>query len=197
MSTILSAAELQRNNISAQRWEEWVVEGQWREWSGGKGYGYNGEGKTCKSGYYYNYRSPGKGVGKGLNNMPEDWYNVGGSEECYDYYSGDWRDQGGEQQLGHFGILAMMSERGGCAGETRTEIEKMSDRDSTHRRTTGERDPLRNTHKAQPIALHNRYQTLHNDDDDDEDTEDEDDEQQQHKHEQTTTDIHTKHKPNT
>ena len=70
-----------------------------------------GKGKSCKNNYY-NYRYLGKGVGKGLNNMSDDWYNAWGSDEAYDYYSGDWWDQEYDQQFGYCGNLAMLLERG-------------------------------------------------------------------------------------
>ena len=81
------------------------VERKWeKQGKGGKGYGYKGKGKGGK-GNYYNYRSSGKGVGKGLNNMSDDWYNAWGAEEVYDY-TGGWWGQDGDQL-----------ERGGCDGQ--------------------------------------------------------------------------------
>ena len=35
-----------------------------------------GGGKGDKGGGYFNYRSPGKGVGKGFNYMSDGWYNA-------------------------------------------------------------------------------------------------------------------------
>ena len=70
--------------------------------SGGKGYNYN-----------YGYRPPGKGVGKGLNELSDDWYNAWGNngwgdyEDEYDYSEDHWNSYGGE-----IGNVAMMVERG-------------------------------------------------------------------------------------
>ena len=54
---------------------------------GNKGYGYKGKDTGNNGGYYYNnYRSPGKGVGKGSNYMTEAWHNARESEETLDNY---------------------------------------------------------------------------------------------------------------
>ena len=46
-----------------------------------------------EKGFQY-YRSPGKGVGKGLNQLDDDWYNVWGGESVndhnYDCHGGGW-----------------------------------------------------------------------------------------------------------
>ena len=196
------AQQSQRGSISALKGAK---NGSWKgngkKGKGGKGQGYKGKGKNNKGGYYYNnYRSPGKGVGKGLNNMSEDWFNAWGSEEPYEYYPGDWWDQYGEQQFGYCGNLSMLLERGGRTGRTETEEKTESKGNSMHRRHTGEHDPLRNARKAQPLTLHNRYQTL-NSDDNDSDTESEESDEdtvtrQPNTHKHTTTTTTTKHRPN-
>ena len=94
--------------------------GNGKKGKGGEGYGYKGKGQNNKGNYYNGYRSPGKGVGKGFNNMSDDWYNAWGPEGSYDYYICDWSDQDGEQQLGYCGNLIMLLERGRRAGKTQT-----------------------------------------------------------------------------
>ena len=142
-----------------------------------KGYGNKGKGKNNTGGYYYsNYRSFGKGVGKGLNNMSEDWFNVWGSEEHYDYFPSEWWEQDGEQQRGYCGNLAILLERGGHSGETEAKTKTESNGNPMHRRHTGEHDPLRNASRAQPLTLHNRHYALHSDDDDSDIESDESDE---------------------
>ena len=64
--------------------------GKGKKGKGGKGKGNSGWGK----GYGQQYRSPGKGVGKGFNQVDLDWYNAWGSEYSndYDYYKDDYNN---------------------------------------------------------------------------------------------------------
>ena len=57
----------------------------------GKGNGKGKWGKGCSYNCNNNYRAPGKGVGKGLNQLDEDWYNAWGSDyNDYDNYGDDY-----------------------------------------------------------------------------------------------------------
>ena len=96
--------------------------GRGKKGKGGKGYGNKGKGKGGKSGgyYNYNYRSPGKSAGKGLNYMSDDWFNAWGDEGSNDNYQDDWYYVYGEQDFGYLGNVAMMLERGGTTAKTKT-----------------------------------------------------------------------------
>ena len=65
-----------------------------RKEKGNKGYWATGQGEGNKGGYNYNsYGSPGKGLGKGFIYMDDDWFDAWGSDNYYEYYSGDWYGQ--------------------------------------------------------------------------------------------------------
>ena len=121
----------------------------------------------------------------------------GGAEEVYDY-TGDWWGQGGDQ-LDYCGNLIMLLERGGCDGKTGNGA---TDDGDTTRRTCiiGEHDPLMNARKCKPIALHNKYQLLHDEDDDDDDINCEDNIDAGSLHQptytQTANNKQMKHNPN-
>ena len=70
----------------------------------------NGWGKR----YGYQYQSPGNGVGKNLNRIDADWYNVwGAGYTCdYDYYNGVYTNWNDGDQNGRLGYMAMMLEKG-------------------------------------------------------------------------------------
>ena len=125
--------------------------GKGKQGKGGKGYGYRGKSKGYKGRYYNSYKSLGKGVGKGLNSM--DWHNAWGSEEQYDYYGDDWYGYDSEQHLGYRGSLTMLLERGESEDKKERETDKIGDKDKTMR-VKGEHDPLRNTARNNPLALH-------------------------------------------
>ena len=98
------------------------VEGAITALTGGKSNGGKGEGKYGKcgkgkgnekgkwsNGYNQQYRYRGKGVGKGFNELSDDWYNVRGNENANDYdnnyhWDGDqWDNYGGS--LGNVSML--------------------------------------------------------------------------------------------
>ena len=64
------------------------VKGKGKKGKNGKGKGKNGWGK----GFGYQYRAPGKGVGKGFNQVDNDWYSAWGTEyaDDYNYYQDDY-----------------------------------------------------------------------------------------------------------
>ena len=89
---------------------------------GGKQGGAKGKGKYNKGrkgmgtgkwgkGFIYKCRSPGKGAGKGFNQLDEDWYNAWGSDHSgnYDCYDDDY---GNYNYGGNIGNVSMMLERG-------------------------------------------------------------------------------------
>ena len=169
--------------------------GKGKKGKGGKGYGFKGKGQGNNGGGYYNYRSPGKGVEKGLNYMNDDWDNAWGTEEANNYYSDGWYGDYGDQHLGYFGNLTMLIEKGRANTKTKT---KTIDVD-TNKQTTGtykttdkcavlEHDPLRNIIRNKPIVLRNKFHVLQNDDDaDDNDEHDIDNDNDMNKN---TTTIH-------
>ena len=162
---------------------------------GGKGKGKNGKGKgkgwkgKWGKGYNYNvgYRSPGKGVGKGRNELSDDWFNVWGSngwgdhEGEYDYNEDYWYGYGGE-----LGNVAMMLERKERKDTEEKEITK----------TTGEHDPLRNTRRARLTTIYNSFSILTNDDDSDDDDSDVSDTTTRHSMTKHDNSCDKRHKPN-
>ena len=185
--------------------------GKGKRGKGGKGYGYKGKGKGDNGSYYNDYRSPGKGVGKGLNHMPDEWYDAWGNEEDYDYYySNDWYGQGGEQGLGYIGNVAMLLERGGArtrqtnmatiangkafsseAADTNDKAKTTRAKGETETYNTNLHDPLRNTKRSKPVEIPNRSQSLTNDDDDDNNDDQVSEEEVHSKSEGATTTLHS------
>lgn len=115
--------------------------------------------------YTSNYRAPDKGVGKGLNQLDDDWYNAWGSDYANDYenYEGgytNWNNYGGS-----LGNVTMMLER--------RETGDKDEDDGWIKIATGEQDLPRHTPQEQPTIIHNRYEAFTNDDDSD-DSDDED-----------------------
>ena len=121
---------------------------------GGKGKG-RGKGKWGK-GFQY-YRSPGNAVGKGLNKLDDGWYNAWGGDSVgdydYDHCGGDW--QGWDGYGGNLRNVSMLLER----GEER-EDEHSDDTLKQTGTSTGEWGPLKNTKRATPTIVHNRYDVL-------------------------------------
>ena len=126
-----------------------------------------GKGKGRKSGYNNSYRSPGKGVGGGLDYMTEDCSNARGTDDHHDYHPGDRNHQKGEQHLGYAGSFIMLLERGWGGGKKKYIDKKTTNRDETEiGRRTGEHGPLCNTSRPKPITFYNKHQLLHDDDSD-------------------------------
>ena len=149
-----------------------IGKGKGKKGKGNKGYWAKGQGQGNKGGYnggYYNsYRSPGKGIGKGFNYMDDDWFDAWGFENYYDYYSGDWHGQDVGQQFGYIGNIAMLLEKGVSGKKTNIKTSNGIDNDRISAKyRTGEHDPLRNTVKAKPITLHNKYSLLSDNESDD------------------------------
>ena len=88
-----------------------------------------------------------------------------GGDGHYDYYAGNWDYQEGEQQLGYFGNVIMILEKGESGGRAKQNKTNGGDTKETTC-VTGEHDPAPNATTAKPIALCNRYQLLHDDDSD-------------------------------
>ena len=82
--------------------------GKGKHGKGGKGQGKGTWGKR----YNYQYRSPGKGLRKGLNQLQDDWYSAWGTEFAgdYKYYEDDCEDWSYGGGLGN--IMMMLEGRG-------------------------------------------------------------------------------------
>ena len=100
-------------------------------------------------------------MGKGLNNLDDDWHNAWGSQYIndYDYYHDDY--VAGNNYGGGLGNGSMMLERGDRREVDETEVKTKT--------ATGERDPLRNTTRDEHIEIPNRYGEFTIDDDSDSD----------------------------
>ena len=152
-----------RRRGGAERWRK-ERQRYTRKRKGGKGK-WNGKGKPY---YKYNnsyYNSPGKAVGKGLNNVDTIYYNAWG-EELYECWNGEscnwWND---DWSNGNAMNLMMMLERGS---------ERNNNNDSLGTtKNTGERDPLLGRKKSEPITLLNKFGALETDSDTDDEEEDE------------------------
>ena len=115
--------------------------GKGKTGKGGKGTGKHGWGK----GNGYQYRSLGKGVGKGLNQVDADWYSAWGSEYNgdYEYYNEDcnnW-DNG-------IGYVSMLLEKGETAKEEKKETI-----------IAGDYNGLTKTRRARPLDTCKRART--------------------------------------
>ena len=130
---------------------------------GTKGTGGKGKGKSSwDKGSSYPYRSPGKGVGNGFNQMDMDRHNAWGSEYVgdHEYYYDDYNN-GNDGDQGGIGYVVMMLEK----GETTEEGKKQA-----QATTAGEFDALRRTEREQPITLWNRFEAFIEGDDSDDET---------------------------
>ena len=119
----------------------------------GKGYKgkWNGGGKVGKGYNYSNYfpRSPGNGVGQGLNVFNNDYWDAWGDDP--QSRQGDESNWYSDWSYGNGMNVMMMLERG---SEEKGD-EKDEKKTKAMSKATGERDPFRNTKRAKPIALHN------------------------------------------
>ena len=131
---------------------------------GGKGK-WNGKGNQhYRTNCNYNDQSPGKAVGKGLNNFDMEYFDARG-DELNGYGGGDASNWWHEDWSNGTGMnLMMMLER--AKPERNDPEEKTAE-------VTGERDPLRCTKKIEPIALSNTFNALQNNDDTDSEDENE------------------------
>ena len=162
-----------------------------RKGKGGKGKGKGGNGAWGKNHCHnYSYRSPGKGVGKGFNELNDDWYNAWGDENWNDYdYDYNYSENYWNNFAGSLGNVTVMLERGKESGEKR-------DRETKQANATGEHDPLRNTQRARPTTTYNRYSLLIDTDDSDNDDSDISDADNQHDNTTYNVSHHKKHRPN-
>ena len=142
-----------------------ALKGLGKKGKGGKGKGFKGgKGKwNGRGNYSYKYnnqfqRSPGKAIGKGLNNFDADYWNAWGSDNN-DYWSGDNENWWGEDWTPGSGMnLMMMLERGGeeIVNESikiAKTVKETKQNKKPETKTTGEFDPLRNAKQVEPISL--------------------------------------------
>ena len=99
-----------------------------------------------------------------MNQLDDDWYNAWGSESTNDYNYDccgqawqSWGNYGGS--IGNVAVLL-------ARGEGR-ETNENDENQKQVRTSTGEWDPLKNTRRARPTTIHNRYSVLTIDCDDD------------------------------
>ena len=129
----------------------------------GKGKGVYGKGSKGgwnygkRYGNYINYRSPGKGVGKGLHGFYDGYWNAWGDEQ-WNHGDNSWEWEHGWHNGGDMGDLSMPLE----SGMTKKEKDKAKTNGKSGEQTMvsiGEADALTNTRRKKAIPISNSSNT--------------------------------------
>lgn len=108
-------------------------------------------------GYGYQYRSPGEGVGKGLDQVDVERDNAWGSDYQgeYDFCNEDYNNWQEGNHNGGLGYMALILEKG-----EKTENNADLQNRLVQTTTACEFDGLRRTRRATPITIQNRFDAL-------------------------------------